>query len=52
MALPLQRTLGELRSDIQVRLGFGVPGGVLRLSMRAPVEPSYCPWPSGLAPRS
>ena len=26
MALPLQRTLGELRSDIQVRLGFGMAG--------------------------
>lgn len=26
MALPLKRTLGELRSDIQVRLGFGMAG--------------------------
>ena len=26
MALPLYRTLGELRSDIQVRLGFGMAG--------------------------
>lgn len=26
MALPLKRTLGEIRSDIQVRLGFGMAG--------------------------
>lgn len=26
MALPLKRTLGEMRSDIQVRLGFGMAG--------------------------
>ena len=26
MALPLKRTLGELRSDIQIRLGFGMAG--------------------------